>query len=402
MNHYQVAVIGGGISGVSFAQKAANQGLSTVVIEKNNQLGGCIETIVSSKAPSFWLEMGAHTVYNSYHHLIAYCQQNRTINHLQKRQKQPFKLMSKDGCITSILSELNLIRAGVGWPLFNLIKANDKTVSQYFSFLFGQRNYQETLQYCFNAVLCQKSQNFPAEFLFKKRQKNKAYPRSFTFKNGMQSLFCHLDSKEYDLKLDHECHKICYRNGLWHIQTSKEDFYSEKLLLATPWHITQALLAQINHPIATLHYQPKKSIIHTAGIILDKSQTSHIKPLAGIIGVEQDFYAMVSRDVIDHPDYRGFSIHFHDINTPIQTLITHFLAKLAIKKTAVIDIHHKQNIVPMYHAKHKTFLDALYQLLHKESQLYLSGNYFTRLAMEDCVRQSHQEYDRLITNLSYE
>ena len=59
-----VVVIGGGISGLAFALKAAQSGKRVTVLERGDRLGGCIH---SERAPSgYWFELGAHTASNSY------------------------------------------------------------------------------------------------------------------------------------------------------------------------------------------------------------------------------------------------------------------------------------------------------------------------------------------------
>ena len=72
MKSYDVAIIGAGISGIRLAQQATKEKLSTIIIEKNAKPGGCIETFYPPKVPGFWIELGAHTAYNSYHHLLDY------------------------------------------------------------------------------------------------------------------------------------------------------------------------------------------------------------------------------------------------------------------------------------------------------------------------------------------
>ncbi len=57
-------VIGGGVSGLSLAWKAASAGKRALVLERERRVGGCFTT---HRLPGgFWFEMGAHTTYNSY------------------------------------------------------------------------------------------------------------------------------------------------------------------------------------------------------------------------------------------------------------------------------------------------------------------------------------------------
>ena len=52
---------------MSLAYYCANDGLKVLVIEKSKSLGGSFTT---EHSEDFWLEMGAHTMYNSYGKLI--------------------------------------------------------------------------------------------------------------------------------------------------------------------------------------------------------------------------------------------------------------------------------------------------------------------------------------------
>ena len=146
MESYDVAIIGAGISGIRFAPKALNHKLSSVVIEKNAKPGGCIETFYPPNLPRFWTELGAHTAYNSYHHLLEYCDWNNLIKDLEIRDRQNFKLLDQYNHICSIFKQLNLIRAGIGLGLFKLTKPKLLTVNEYFSFVFGKKNYHQVLR----------------------------------------------------------------------------------------------------------------------------------------------------------------------------------------------------------------------------------------------------------------
>ena len=64
MASHDVLVVGGGISGLSLAWKAAQDGKRVLVLEKSARLGGCLHS--ERTADGYWFELGAHTTYNSY------------------------------------------------------------------------------------------------------------------------------------------------------------------------------------------------------------------------------------------------------------------------------------------------------------------------------------------------
>ena len=90
------------------------------------------------------------------------------------------------------------------------------------------------------------------------------------------------------------------------------------------------------------------------------------------------------------------TVHFKgQSQTHTDELINAFLAKLNIPDNGIIDRHIKHNSVPSYQSQHPVFLNQLNQLLANDESLFLTGNYFTRLAVEDCVKRSYEEAQRL-------
>ena len=68
MAEHDVIVIGGGISGLTFAFESAGSGRSTLILERARRVGGCLST---HRGPAgYWFELGAHTCYNSYVGLV--------------------------------------------------------------------------------------------------------------------------------------------------------------------------------------------------------------------------------------------------------------------------------------------------------------------------------------------
>ncbi|MCU0934160.1 MAG: FAD-dependent oxidoreductase, partial [Thiobacillaceae bacterium] len=68
MEPYDCIVIGGGASGLVSASRLAGAGRRVLLLEASDRLGGCIHTW--RPQADFWLELGAHTAYNSYAPLL--------------------------------------------------------------------------------------------------------------------------------------------------------------------------------------------------------------------------------------------------------------------------------------------------------------------------------------------
>jgi UDP-galactopyranose mutase len=64
MEKTEVIVVGGGISGIAFAWKAARAGRAVLLLESGTRCGGCLHSL--READGYWHELGAHTTYNSY------------------------------------------------------------------------------------------------------------------------------------------------------------------------------------------------------------------------------------------------------------------------------------------------------------------------------------------------
>ena len=69
MADYDSIIIGGGVSGIVAAATATRAGHKTLLLEAGNRLGGCVHTWRPTEG--FWLELGAHTAYNSYGAMLA-------------------------------------------------------------------------------------------------------------------------------------------------------------------------------------------------------------------------------------------------------------------------------------------------------------------------------------------
>ncbi|ASG67518.1 protoporphyrinogen oxidase [Francisella halioticida] len=383
--------IGGGISGISFHQELNRAGVENLVIEKDKD-GGCIDT---QTYKDFWFEMGAHTIYNSYSNTIDFIKKNKVENNIAARNKLPFLLVKPNNNIESIFKNLNFFSLAYNYIKNRKISKNDKTVKEYASKLFGESNYNNTLKYCFNAVLSQSSQDFPMEYLFKKYDRDTSIPRSFTLKNGLSNIIknSQISSiKENVLKISYT------QNKQWLITTDKTSYTAQRVCLATPWNTTKELLKDILPNIAKHKYSPTMSELINIAIVVNKEKLKHIKSLAGLIGKDQFFFSAVSRDVIDHSDYRAIVFHCHK-NISQENLIDRISILLKIRKLDILYSYQKTNLLPCYHRNHNIFLKDLEEELSQISNLYITGNFFDRLAIENCIRRSNKEANRLIHSL---
>ena len=111
---YDIIIVGSGISGMSLAFYCAREKLNVLVLEKNDSLGGSFTTVESD---NYWLEMGAHTMYNSYGNFIEIIEGCGLKEDLIRRKKVPYKVYN-NGKISSVISQFNIPRLLVSIVLF--------------------------------------------------------------------------------------------------------------------------------------------------------------------------------------------------------------------------------------------------------------------------------------------
>src|SRR5208337_2269436 len=120
----------------------------------------------------FWLELGAHTCYNSYRNLIGLVENCNITDQLIKREKVPFKMLIGNQ-IKSIPFELNLLELLLSAPRLFTLRPEGQSVESYYSRIVGCTNFARVIGPAINAVLSQKANDFPADMIFKKRLRRK-------------------------------------------------------------------------------------------------------------------------------------------------------------------------------------------------------------------------------------
>ncbi len=390
MRHIDTIIIGGGISGISLSDKLNNAGIENTIFEYK-QIGGCLAT---ANYKDFWFEMGAHTIYNSYSDTIKFIKDKNLLKQIVTRKKLPFLFVKPNNEIQSIFTNLNWLTLGFNYIKNKNISKENLTVSEYSKKVFGKKNYSNTFKYCFNAVLSQDSMNFPMEYLFKKYPRDTTLPRSFTLEKGLYDLFDNNISNIINEKVI----SITKDNGKWVVTTDFYSYRAENICLATPWNTTEELLKNILPKVANHPNRPTTSKLTSIGIVANKDNLKQIKDLAGLIGKEQFFYSAVSRDIIANEDLRAIVFHCKGHSTDKNTLISKITDLLKIDQKQILHTEIKYQSLPKYDKNHTKFINDLNNELKNQDNLYISGNFFDRLAIENCIRRSNSEFNRLILN----
>ncbi|MDR2146612.1 MAG: FAD-dependent oxidoreductase [Tannerella sp.] len=393
---YDCIVVGGGISGISFAYYLKNADKTVLLIDNKEHPGGQIETGQYGKDPGFRFEMGAHTCYNSYTNLISIINESGFRENVQPLLKYGYVVYAKNkiGSIFSQLSVLRMIPKFLNY--FSATKAG-KTVKEYFLPIVGEKNYNRLFRYAFRAVICQPADDYPAEIFLKKRDtRNKTYPRKFTFKKGLSSLMNYLleryeienlfSTDVIDVRRENEIYTITTHNGI--------QFQAKNICLAAGHQTASLLLRYLEKEISGI-----LSDIHTYQIdsmnIMMENKSSKLKKVAGIISLSDSFLSAVSRDLVENGKYRSFTFHYESKKYGTNEKREISDAVLGISPADVCDAKFSTHSLPLRRMEDIDVENKIDNLLNNKS-IYITGNYFKGLAMEDCVMRSKSEAGRFL------
>jgi len=395
MEQFEVIVIGAGISGLSFASYAVQAGLKTLVLEKGDRAGGCFHSHrFSGSADGFWIELGAHTCYNSYGGLIGLMEKYGLMSAIQPREKVGFKMLVGDR-IKSIPSQLSFPELALsGWRLFTL-KKEGESVESYYGGIVGRSNYKRVFAPAFNAVLSQRANDFPADMLFNKRPRRKDVIKSYTFKEGLASVTDKLAaSAGFTLETGAQVRHLAQEEFGYRVELADgRSFQCGRLVLALPPSEGARLTAGLAPELADILGQIKSETIESIGVAVQKSKLS-VPLLAGIIPIEDDFYSAVSRDTVPHATLRGFAFHFKVGRLSLEAKLKRIARVLGVKVEDLEQPVERVSNLPSPVLGHHQLTAELDQAIAGQ-KLYVTGNYFAGMAIEDCIVRSGKEFARL-------
>ena len=387
-------VVGAGISGLGIARMAAARGLNTRVLEAGTHIGGAIHShCFQTPEGPVWAELGAHTCYNSYGNLLALLEASGQIESLQPKRKLRFQIQSGDQ-LKSIPSQLNFLELlGAPYRLWRSDKAG-KTAEGYFGRIMGAGNFARVLGPALDAVVCQPAAEFPADALFRKKPRRKEIMRSFTGAAGLQSF---VDALAAELAVDcNAAVKAVSRTSAGY-EVSLEDgsvLSASRLVLAISPDQASALLAQSLPDLAARLDEIEMAEIESQAVLLHK-EALELPELAGIIGREDDFYSVVSRDAVSDPHYRAFTFHFRPGRLDHSGRLKRICQVLGVDASAIVESVTLNNRLPALRLGHAERIAWIDDRLQGEN-LGLTGNWFQGVSIEDSLVRSASECERLL------
>ena len=139
--------------------------------------------------------------------------------------------------------------------------------------------------------------------------------------------------------------------------------------------------------------QIKVEAVESAGTVINKELVS-IPPVAGLIPSSDSFYSVVTRDTVRHDKYRGFTFHFRPGLVGREGKLKRMAEVLGVDQGQLGNVVEINNFVPRLRVGHNSLVGEIEQSI-SGSRLFLTGNYFDGMAIEDCVTRSLKEFLRL-------
>jgi protoporphyrinogen oxidase len=178
------------------------------------------------------------------------------------------------------------------------------------------------------------------------------------------------------------------------VQTSAGPIACRQLMLAVPVDVAGVLLNEVYADIANELRAFPMSSSEALGVVLPIG-ASTIKSVAGLIGLDDDFWSVVSRDPIPHDTMRGFTFHFRPGRLNRDEKLARVAAVLGVRTSDFLHVRETLNRLPAPGVEHPRRVAAIDKKLAAEP-LALVGNYLNGLSIGDCAERAASETARLL------
>lgn len=388
-------VIGAGISGLGMAHRSAKGGISTLVLEGSDRVGGCMNSRTFPGCGDFWIEAGSHTCFNSYGHLLDTLTDLGMTQRLTPKEKLRYSLW-RGGERKSIFSALHPLELVVSLPRLFTGKKAGKGAAEFYGAGLGRGNYRDVFGPAFRAVICQKADDYPADLLFRRKPRRKDVVRSFTFPGGLSAIPQAIAGQDgLQVRTGQRVSKVSRKSDGFRIRLADDsELASRYLTLAVPPNAAAALLPEELEDLRTLAGGIGVSEIETVALCVPAGELAHLPPLAGLIAVDDAFYSMVSRDYLPDERYRGFAFHFPRRALDEDGQLECICRALGIGADRIAGLSRVANRLPALQSGHGDLVQKIDSAL-AGGRLAITGNWFLGVSIEDCLTRSHGEYERL-------
>lgn len=393
-----VLVIGGGLSGLGFAFHAARAGRAVRVIEGAARAGGCLDTHTSKDG--FWIELGAHTCYNSYGATLEILEGLGLLDELQPRGKPVLRFLDGDSILPgrnlgALLRRMSLWELARSLPRLIGASPDGRSVEAYYGRIVGAKNYRRVLGPMLSAVPSQSADGFPADMLFKKRPRRKDVIRSFTLKGGLGGLAERLAKLPGVTVATGRAATALERAGAGYAVTLEggERLTAEIVAIATPPRTAARLLAGVLPEVAGKIGGMLEATVDSVGVVVRADKVAAVPYATFLIPRDDIFYSIVTRDVVPDPSWRGFVFHFRPGHTE-DAKLARASALLGVTRADLADVAERHTVLPSPALGHHELVAGLDAAL-AGGRLAVTGNWFAGLAIEDCAVRSREEWRRV-------
>jgi oxygen-dependent protoporphyrinogen oxidase len=396
-----VVILGGGVSGLSFALYAARAGRAVHVVEATAHVGGCVDTRTSPDG--FWIELGAHTCYNSYGAFVELLEGLELLGQLQPRGKPVLRFLDGDAILPgknlgALLRRMSLWELVRSLPRMIGASPDGQTIRSHYGRIVGARNYERVLGPMLSAVPSQRADDFPADMLFKKRPRRKDVLRSFTLQGGLGAFAERIQRLPGVTITTGRAATALERDGAGFAVTlaDGERLRGEVVAIATPPRAAAPLLSGVLPGVAGKVGEIREATVDTVGVVVRADQVAAVPYSTFLIPRGDIFHSVVTRDIVPDPTWRGFVFHFQPGHTEKERL-ARVTALLGASRTDLAHVAERRTVLPspiLGHSGVVAELDAALASLGA-GRLAVTGNWFTGLAIEDCVLRSRAEWRRV-------
>jgi UDP-galactopyranose mutase len=394
-----VIVIGGGISGLTFAWEASRAGRKVLVVEREARVGGAI---CSRRAPQgYWFELGAHTCYNSYAGLAEMVESCGLRGEVL--QRAPTKLRFLDGDRVVPGANLTVLLKLFDWgellrsmPRLLGARKDGETVYSYYSRIVGRRNYGRVLGPMMSAVPSQSADAFPADMLFKSRSfRRKDFPRSFTLQGGLQAL-CEALAGLPGVTLAGGRRAVALERAGGRFAVTLEGGERHEApvaAVAVPPSAAAALLRGAAPELAVQVARVKEASIDSLGVVVEAAKVSAIPVSMFLVPLDDAFHSIVTRDSVPDARFRAFAFHFKP-GLGREDRLRRATEVLRVSRADLAEVAERTTVLPSPVLGHEQVVAEIGRL-SAGARLAVTGNYFAGLSLEDCVARSRAEWARV-------
>lgn len=401
MGTADLIVVGAGISGLSLAFQAAQQGRRVLVLERSPRVGGCIQSERTSHG--FWFELGAHTAYNSYGAFLDVVAGTGLVPSITERgpARASFGFL-REGSYRwltppRVLLQLDWLEVALHAPRGLFASKVGQSVGAHFSRLLGPKNYARVLGPFLSAVPSQAADGFPAEgpgSLFKTRPRRKEIIRSFGLANGLQSV-CEAVAKVPGVTVETGVPvQALTRKGDGFAFTTEDGrtFEAEYAALAVSPEVATRLVCDGFPKLAAAIGEVKTVGVESLGVVLPREK-AWLPACAFVVPVNDVFFSCVTRDPFPDSSFRAFAFHFRP-GLDRKAKLARATELLRVTEADFVHMAEQRRSLPAPAVGHGERVAAIDRCLAGD-KLLVTGNYFEGLAIEDCVLRSNAEWRRV-------